>query len=702
MASLPAPLDVRRGLTEASSVSRPLRWGILGASDISSDWIKCLKEVPGAELVAVAARNVDRAKEFASAHGVLSAYGNYSDLFDDNKIDVVYIGTITPTHKDLSLRAIAAGKHVVCEKPLAETLADAEEMYHAAEAKGVMLQEGMWQRFFPAVDKARELMEDGSIGDVSLVRSEFPDPCYAVQAAPFAFGTSSFRGVVATGPFTSGRDASAAVAQFDAGCAMFSFPKWDCEYPEKIEIIGSKGCLSLEQWGHCPTRLVVSLTPEQCLQGPSVLAAEGARGAAPHTSTSQCGVQPILQTYDYPLPEPAGVPDPNWHFSNQHGFLYQAQAIHRCIAAGLKQCPQYTKEESLLVMSMLDDITQTKPLASVKRRRIQTIQVIIVGAGRMGKYHADSLINIEGCRIVAVVDPMEEAASTLAATCGASFYNELASALQANPDADAVVIATPAGLHKSNILEAAASKKHIFVEKPFTLTVEEGIECVNAIKAAGVLCQVGFMRRFDTAWGGVKSQTGKVGKLQMVRVRHFDGCKSTDSYYKTSGGIFLDMSCHDLDLICFLAGSRPTHVNVMGSVTVNPVFESFGDIDTAVTCIRFANGAVGWIENLRFAVYGFDTQVEVIGSEGSVKAGPMNRTEVQCSSADGVNHGPLTVHYDRYLATFFAEMESFIRSCRAGELDPTACNADDGFLNIKLAHACMQARSEGRTVEIAS
>ncbi|CAK0866616.1 unnamed protein product [Prorocentrum cordatum] len=301
MDPLPAPLDVRRGLTEASSVSRRLHWGILGASDISSDWAKCLKEVPGAELVAVAARTSTgrRSSLLPTAFHPRSAYGDYSDLLENKKIDVVYIGTITSTHKDLTLRAIAAGKHVVCEKPLAETLADAEEMYRAAEAKGVMLQEGMWQRFFPAVDKAREFMEDGSIGDVSLVRSEFPDPCYAVQAAPFAFGTRGFKGVVATGPFSSGRDASAAVAQFDAGCAMFSFPKWDSEYPEKIEIIGSKGCLSLEQWGHCPTRLVVSLTPEQCLQGPSVLAAEGARGAAPHTSSSQCGMQPILKTFDY-------------------------------------------------------------------------------------------------------------------------------------------------------------------------------------------------------------------------------------------------------------------------------------------------------------------------------------------------------------------------------------------------------------------
>jgi len=691
MTALPTPLDVRRGLTKASDVSYRLRWGVIGASDIASDWVKCLHEVPGAEVKAVAARSLEKATQWAAKHNVGHVHRSYEELFQDPDIDIVYISTITETHRDLTLQAIRAGKHVLCEKPLADSLLAAEEMYKAAEAKGVTLFEGMWTRFFPAMDKARQLLESGSIGDVTLVRADFPDPCYAVQAAPFAFGASALRGVSATGACTCGQTASSAMAWFDAGCAVFTFPKWDCEYPETIEIIGSKGRLSLEQWGHAPTRLVVTVTPQECL-----------KGAGEKTSTSQCAVQPEVTTFNYPLPDPPGVPHPDWHYSNQHGFIYQAEAVHRCLATGLKECPQYTRAESLQVMRILDEIQRAEPKPLPKQPRAPLVGIILVGCGRMGKVHSESIAAIEGCCLLCVVDTLEDSATRLAEEHGVPVYAELTLALKAHPSASAVVIATPAACHKDGLLEAAAAAKHIFVEKPFTLTMEDAKACAEAIKAKGIVCQVGFMRRFDADTAKAQSLVadGKVGKVQMVRVRSFDGMKSSDSYYRTSGGMFLDMSCHDLDLICFLAQDRPTHVSVMGSVTVNPTFETFGDIDTAVISIRFASGAVGWIENLRFCPAGYDTQIEIVGTEGSVKVGPISRSGMQHSSADGVNSGPLVGHHARYEPTFREELECFVQSCRTGVLDPRACGLHDGLTNLSAVRACQQARQEGRTVEV--
>ena len=81
-------------------------------------------------------------------------------------VDIVYIGTINPLHKEHTLLAIEAGKHVLCEKPLTITLSDAQEMYAAAEEKDVMMQDGMWTRFFPAVEHARAAIEAGTIGEV--------------------------------------------------------------------------------------------------------------------------------------------------------------------------------------------------------------------------------------------------------------------------------------------------------------------------------------------------------------------------------------------------------------------------------------------------------------------------------------------------------------------------------------------------------
>jgi len=338
------PLDVRLGLTKPEDVNHRLRWGIIGCGPISSDWCKCLAEVPGAVLQAVAARDPSKAAEFARTHGVSRAMPTYGELVADPEVDIVYIGTITPLHKEQALMAIAAGKHVLCEKPLAISAADAEEMYAAAEARGVMLLEGLWSRYFPAVEHARAAIEQGVIGEVKMVQADFPELCYAVQYAPLFFGSwQSPTAVVSAG--TGGSGAGAVVQYGTQGAAVLSFPSWKCEVPEVCEIIGTKGRITLDNWGTHPTRITIRLTTDQCWDEP-----QG------HTSTAQNGVQPYLEQYNYPLPEPVGLPAAGWHYVNQHGFIYQAEAVHRCLAAGLRECPQFTKQDSMRIMELLDQI----------------------------------------------------------------------------------------------------------------------------------------------------------------------------------------------------------------------------------------------------------------------------------------------------------------------------------------------------------
>ena len=163
-------------LTNASDVAFPLRWGILGAGRISGMWLEALHACAGATVTAVAAREIDRAKAFARQYGVTTAYGDYREMVAADAVDIVYIGTINRLHKEHTLLAIAAGKHVLCEKPLLRNISEAREMYAAAEEKGVMLQDGVWTRFFPAVEHARTEIENGTIGEVVLVQSDFFDP----------------------------------------------------------------------------------------------------------------------------------------------------------------------------------------------------------------------------------------------------------------------------------------------------------------------------------------------------------------------------------------------------------------------------------------------------------------------------------------------------------------------------------------------
>ena len=336
---LSTPLDIRRGITSAADVAFPLRWGILGAGRISGMWVAALHACEGATVTAVAAREINRAKEFARQYGVATAYGAYREMVAADDVDIVYIGTINRLHKEHTLLAIAAGKHVLCEKPFAENISEAREMYATAEEKGVMLQDGVWTRFFPAVEHARTEIENGTIGEVVLVQSDFFDPIYTIQAVPLGFGADAIpTAIVATGRYARG-----AIVEFgEDKCAVLTFPPRNSELPEVTELVGTKGRITLERPAHCPTRLSIRIPP------PNGVPSQYRTGNAPAP----------LHTFEYPLPRTVSIRNAS---PNQHGFLYQAEAIHRCLAAGLHQCPQYDKAESLHAMNLLTEIYKANP-----------------------------------------------------------------------------------------------------------------------------------------------------------------------------------------------------------------------------------------------------------------------------------------------------------------------------------------------------
>ena len=332
------PLDVRQALTKAEDVAFPLRWGIVGAGSISTQWVGCLRACAGATVAAVAARDAQRAQAFAARHGIPAAYGSYQALVAADDVDIVYIGTITRLHKAHALLAIAAGKHVLCEKALAENVQDAGAMHAAAREAGVMLQDAMWTRFFPAVEHARAAIEAGVIGEPVLVQSDFFDPIYTIQAATLAFGATA----QATKVTASGRRAGAAIVEYgDGKCAVLTFPPSNSELAETTEIIGTKGRITLEQPGHSPTAITIRV-PEP--------------GGVPSRYRTR-NVPAPLERFEYPLPDAVGLPVA---YPNQQGFLYQAHAVHRCLAAGLRSCPQYDEADSMHAMDLLTRINQAR------------------------------------------------------------------------------------------------------------------------------------------------------------------------------------------------------------------------------------------------------------------------------------------------------------------------------------------------------
>jgi len=148
-------------------------WGVISAGKISHDFVNCLNQVKEANVVAVAARNPDSAKNFAKEHKIAKSYGSYQELVEDKDVQIVYVGSIHTYHKEHTLMALNAGKHVVCEKPITLSLKDTEELISVAKNKNLFLLEGVLTRFFPAIREARRIIRSGEIGDVKLVSADF-------------------------------------------------------------------------------------------------------------------------------------------------------------------------------------------------------------------------------------------------------------------------------------------------------------------------------------------------------------------------------------------------------------------------------------------------------------------------------------------------------------------------------------------------
>lgn len=160
----PRPLDPR-------SVP-PLRWGVVGTG-IAGPFVSALHARTAQRAVAVTARDTAKTEAFAREHGIPVVHQSVSALIEDPQVDVVYVATPHPLHRDQALEAVAAGKHVLVEKPIAMSAQQAREVTDAGRAAGVLVQEAMWTRYLPQSDVLRQVLADGLLGDVRLVRADF-------------------------------------------------------------------------------------------------------------------------------------------------------------------------------------------------------------------------------------------------------------------------------------------------------------------------------------------------------------------------------------------------------------------------------------------------------------------------------------------------------------------------------------------------
>ncbi|HAT8178584.1 TPA: inositol 2-dehydrogenase [Legionella pneumophila] len=321
----------------------------------------------------------------------------------------------------------------------------------------------------------------------------------------------------------------------------------------------------------------------------------------------------------------------------------------------------------------------------------KTCRIGIIGAGRIGRLHAENIaFHLPQFDLIAIADPQLD--RNWSEKLGIpTAYNQSEDVL-CHPDLDAVLIASPSHLHLEQIITASIHGKAIFCEKPIGLNEEEIEKTLNIIKNNNTLLQLGFNRRFDPNFANIQKrvQIGEIGTPHILRITSRDPACPSKEYCATSGGIFMDMSIHDFDMARFLMQSEIVEVYATGAVLINPDFEQFDDVDTAIVQLRFANGAFGVIDNSRQAIYGYDQRIEVFGSGGMLLAeNQLEHTVIRYSSGVTDSAKPQYFFLERYHQAFLAELNAFYNAWNNNLTSPVS--GLEGLQALRIAKAAKQS-----------
>ncbi len=331
------------------------------------------------------------------------------------------------------------------------------------------------------------------------------------------------------------------------------------------------------------------------------------------------------------------------------------------------------------------------------------VTVGIIGAGRIGKVHANSICNlVKNARVKTIADPfMNEATEKWAKELGIPQTTKDYRDILQDPEIQAVLICSSTDTHSAISLEAIRAGKHIFCEKPIDHDVSKIREVMQALQGTGLKYQVGFNRRFDHNFAAVQKavEDGKIGKPQIIKITSRDPEPPCIDYVKVSGGMFLDMTIHDFDMARFLAGCNATEVYVQAGVTVDSAIGEAGDVDTAVITLQMENGAIAVIDNCRKAVYGYDQRAEVFGTKGMVAVSNDTESSAVISGVNGVTgEKPLFFFLERYMNAYANEISAFVEAIEKDT--DTPIGVEDGLAPVLMGLAAKKSAAEHRPVKI--
>ena len=315
-----------------------LRWGVLAPGQIARDFVDALLAFSDQQVVAVGSRSLERARAFAQPRGIARAYGSYEELVGDADVDVVYVAAPHSEHARLALLAIAAGKHVLVEKPLAVTAAEGRTIATAARSAGVFAMEAMWTRYLPQTDVARRLLADGSVGDVRVVTADFGG------RAPYDPTSRMYDPRLGGG------------ALLDLGVYPVSWAVFALGLPQTVYATGQLAGTGVDD------QVALVLTASG---GGQALLSTGLRAGTPSTATIS-GTAGRIEV-DAPFWAPSGLrfwgPDDQeprrWRVPSglrgRQGMVHEAAALARYVGEGRTVSPLHPLDEAVGTLAVLDE-----------------------------------------------------------------------------------------------------------------------------------------------------------------------------------------------------------------------------------------------------------------------------------------------------------------------------------------------------------
>lgn len=320
----------------------------------------------------------------------------------------------------------------------------------------------------------------------------------------------------------------------------------------------------------------------------------------------------------------------------------------------------------------------------------EKLSLAVVGVGRMGSYHARTLIDADRIDVVAVVDSDGAAAAALGAEIGAECFPSL-EALVADGNAEAWLIATPTLSHPAVVRAAFDAGMHVLCEKPLALDARTSRRLELEAAATERILQIGFWRRFAPPWARAKEliDSGAIGKPLLLRLSQWDADPPPASFCDpaTSGGLAVDCGVHEFDLAEWLTGLPIERVAAHQLPLVDLSLGEVGDVDNLVAVLDMAGGVVATVDLSRNCRYGDDVRTEILGSEGAIFVDLLPSSRTRLATAAGFETVVETP--DAFYSGILAQAEAFAAAVRGAAVE------------IPLAVASTRAVAVGRAVQAA-